>query len=61
MQNKHTNTQLTDIDDAMVRQLPAGLQPQYAQAVTLLRREVAEGRVRDVIRLKCPTGWWHEP
>lgn len=35
----------------MIGQFPAGLQAQYAQAVTLLGWEIAEGRICDVVSL----------
>lgn len=43
---------LTDVDDAVVGELPAGLQPENGQALGLLVGEEAQRGVRDVVRLQ---------
>jgi hypothetical protein len=42
---------LTDVDDSVVGDFPAGLKSEDVEGAGLLRAEVAEGRVRHVVRL----------
>lgn len=48
----HMQPPVTDINDSVVRQLPAAVQPEHVEGVALLRREVTEGGVGDVVGLK---------
>ncbi len=41
-----------DVDDAVVGDLPAGLQPEHVESARLLGAEVAEGGVRHVVGLQ---------
>ncbi len=43
---------LTNVDDPVIGDLPAGLQPEHVERARLLWAEVGEGRVGDVVGLQ---------
>jgi hypothetical protein len=43
---------LTDIDDAVVGEFPAGLEPQDTERITLFGGEITQSSIRDVVGLQ---------